>query len=132
MIIDGTEIVFTDEMDKEEHTLTLNLWQWDHIMDALALVRKREEEQYRRYRELRKLQDWTNKKKVIDALRETEHFINCELRYQIEGKRCEKCQAETEKLIDQIIGKEYSTKDLLEGRHMIDEHYEQFDHNTRD
>jgi hypothetical protein len=103
MKIDGTEIVLTDDMDKEQYTLTLNLWQWDHIMDALAHVRKHEEEQYRRYRELRKLQDWTNKKKVIDALRETEHQINCELRYKIEGQRCEKCQAETEKLIDQII-----------------------------
>jgi hypothetical protein len=27
---------------------------------------------------------------------------------------------------------EHSTKDLLEGRHMIDEHYEQLDHNARD
>lgn len=108
MKIHNTEIKFKPgecyDMDKEEHTLTLNLWQWDTIIDALRERRKRQEDEYRRYRELRQLQDWTSARKIIVLMHELEHQINCEIQYQIEGKRCDKCQAETETIIDHIIG----------------------------
>jgi hypothetical protein len=92
-------------MDEEKHTLTLTLWQWDQILEALGGYRKRREEEYRRYRELRKLLDWTSAKKHIQGLRETEHDINCEIQYQIEGTRCDACQKLTNRIIDHLVEK---------------------------
>jgi hypothetical protein len=97
MITDPLETVHEPD---STHTITLTIWQWDHIVTGLQMLRKEREQTYRRERHNCQLSANANSRKIIDALRATEKEINCEIERQLNGRcGCEDCQ----KLLEAII-----------------------------
>jgi hypothetical protein len=69
------------------------------------MLRKEREEQYRRERHNCKLAASANSRKIIDALRETEKEINCDIERQLNGRcGCADCEKRLNAIIEACGG----------------------------